>query len=140
MQETDRVLAALRASGKRLTNARKAIVGIVTTHDKPLSALDMQALLTRKKLSVNATTIYRELQFLEAEGIVKGVHFQDGVQRYERTSLPHHHHLVCLSCDAVEDVHMDRELSTIETRIRKAHRFDVESHSLEFYGRCHNCR
>ncbi len=131
-------IGQLKERGHRITAARKSIVELLTKNTKPLGALDVHRLLS-KKISINPTTVYRELQFLAEEGLLSTVQFHDGVQRYESASLPHHHHLVCLSCNEVEDVHVDHELSAVERTIEKTKRFTVERHSLEFYGKCGKC-
>lgn len=140
MHESDTILAALRADGNRITQARKAVVEIATTHHKPLSAADVQTLLQKRSLKANATTVYRELQFLAKQGVLSTVHFKDGIVRYELASLPHHHHVVCMACSSVEDVHMESDLKTIEKSIGKATGFAVKEHALEFYGTCRRCR
>ena len=140
MQSSRAILDALRGKGHRITLARSAVVELFVKIHKPLSAAQVQTLLKKKAVSPNATTVYRELQFLEKEGILSTVHFKDGVARYELSSLPHHHHLVCVSCDAVEDVHMEHDLHAVEKNIAKSTGFAVQEHALEFYGTCRRCR
>lgn len=130
----------LRADGHRITAGRKAVVELLTRHTKPLGALEVQTLLEAKKTPVNLTTAYRELQFLAEQGIVKTVQFNDGVQRYELSGLPHHHHLVCKSCKNVEDIAMEHDLARMEKTIARSKGFNVTEHALEFYGTCRNCR
>lgn len=132
-------LSSLRTRGRRITPVRGAIVELFHDHTSPLSAQDVARLLEKKSLKANTTTVYRELQFLLEEKILQTVHFKDGVQRYERTELPHHHHLVCLSCNGVEDIHMDHDLASVENKIKKEKKFDVLHHALEFYGTCRKC-
>jgi len=140
MIREDPIVAALRARKCRITPARRAIAGCFAARCKPLSAQDVCAALKRGRVRANLTTVYRELQFLAAQGMLKAVFLQDGVQRYERASLPHHHHLVCLGCGTIAGVDMEGDLSRLERAIARARAFLVERHSLEFYGRCRDCR
>ncbi len=135
----DDMIDTLKSRGFRMTNARKHIVGMFDDDCEPMSALDVSKRLKKKKIDANQTTVYRELAFLEEQGLLQSVSFQDGVQRYELASLPHHHHLVCVKCKAVEDVTMEDELHAIEKKITKNNRFTVLRHSLEFYGYCGKC-
>jgi len=139
MNHAETLIDGLRAKGFRITAARKAVIELLAKNTKPLGALDAHALLKKNKIAINPTTVYRELQFLAGRGILKTVQFQDGVQRYELSSLPHHHHFVCLTCNMVEDIHMDHELSAMEKNISKKKGISIERHSLEFYGRCGKC-
>ncbi len=134
------ILSNLSNGGHRITSARRAVTELMSKQTKPLSALDVHQLLEKKNISMNATTVYRELQFLTEQKILKTVQFHDGVQRYELSTLPHHHHLVCLSCNTVEDIEMNHELSSVEQTIAKTKKFAVERHSLEFYGQCAKCQ
>lgn len=140
MQKSDEILATLRTGGHRITTARKAVVTLFAKHHTPLSAADVLTLLNKASVKPNTTTVYRELQFLVEEDILSTIHFQDGVVRYELASLPHHHHLVCMSCSTVTDVHMESDLHAVEKKIAKSTGFSVAHHALEFYGTCKRCR
>jgi Fe2+ or Zn2+ uptake regulation protein len=135
----DQMIDLLKERGFRMTNARKHIVAMFDTDCEPMSALDVQRRLKKKKIDANQTTVYRELAFLEEQGLLQSVSFHDGVQRYELASLPHHHHMVCMKCKAVEDVTMEDELHAIEKKIAKKKQFTILRHSLEFYGFCKKC-
>jgi Fur family ferric uptake transcriptional regulator len=133
------ILTALKKNGHRITTARKSIIEAMLTMQKPCSALEMHAVLSEKGLTTNKVTVYRELGFLEREGVVHDVTFNDGVKRYELASEAHRHHLICTECKAIQDVEMDHDLDGIERKIRKEKSFTVRSHSLEFYGLCARC-
>ena len=137
----DEAIDALRADGHRMTAARMAIVDIVLTAGTPLSAQDVSVALAKRSVSANVTTVYRELEFLRERGLCVPVTFADGVQRYEPSDLGHHHHLVCVGCNAIQDIELPQEeLHAAEKRIEKSHGFTVLQHALEFYGRCGKLR
>ena len=133
------VLTALKEKGHRITTARAAIVQVFSGSDEPFSAADIYAILQKHQLRTNKVTVYREIAFLLAERVIHEVTFNDGVKRYEMTSGDHHHHLICTSCNAVQDVHMNNDLDAVEQLIEKKTSFKVQSHSLEFYGLCAKC-
>ncbi len=123
-----------------MTRARMAIVEIVLAAGTPMSAQDVCAALKKRAVSANVTTVYRELEFLREQGICVPVTLLDGVQRYESASLVHHHHLVCVECNAIHDVVLPHEeLHAAEKQIKKTHGFTVRQHALEFYGQCKKC-
>ncbi len=93
----------------------------------PISALDLL-----KKIKVNKTTIYRELDFLVDLGLVNEVDFGDRTKRYELKDLKHHHHLICLNCKKVADVNIKESFNVPKN-------FKVVRHNLEFFGYCQNC-
>lgn len=60
----DLTFSSLQDKGYRLTKARKQIIKIFSQATQPLSANQIEKKLIQSGLSVNKTTIYRELQFL----------------------------------------------------------------------------
>jgi len=141
VQGSASALEELKKAGHRMTAARTAIVDIVLSAGTPLSAQDVSTALVQRVVSANVTTVYRELDFLHEQGICVPVTFADGVQRYESAALGHHHHLVCIECNAIQDVELPHEeLHAAEKLIEKSHGFTVLQHALEFYGRCEKCR
>jgi Fur family ferric uptake transcriptional regulator len=113
---------------------RERLLKIFNNTRTPLSEAEL-----RIRLSVNKTTIYRALEQLKAESLIKEVNFSDGKMRFELSSLPHHHHLMCLDCHRIEDMVLKDELRSIEQTIAKDKKFQVKNHNLEFFGVCNQC-
>ncbi len=68
-----RKLAEVRCAekGERLTPARLAVYAEMLTHDRPLSAYELIALLEqRQKRKIAPLTVYRHLDFLTRTGLV----------------------------------------------------------------------
>ena len=136
-----KIINTLKSEGERITQAREQIVSIVVSSDKPLTAPEIQEKLEKAGVSVNKTTVYRELTFLVGKDLVSEVHLETGVKHYEMSDLPHHHHLVCNSCGDISELENDKlENSLEEAEENAAERgFRVDKHMLEFYGRCASC-
>lgn len=135
------VLTSLKSSGHRITRARAAIVDAVLSAGMPVSAHDVHASIAKVGTRANVTTVYRELEFLRDKGFVTPLTLADGVQRFEPADLGHHHHLVCLTCRGIQDVHVPHEqVHAAEQVIARTHGFTVVQHTLEFYGYCAACR
>jgi Fe2+ or Zn2+ uptake regulation protein len=129
----------MRADGHRLTKARMAILKLLQDKRKPLAASDMKSFLEKKDITVNKTTVYRELEFLTQEKYIDEVRLHDGRKYYEYVS-EHHHHLICITCHRVDDIVLENEFEKEEKRIESDIGFKVLNHSLEFFGVCANCR
>lgn len=134
------IIQQFKKKGYRITQSRDAILDIFSKSKKPLAADEIEDILTSKKVDVNTTTIYREIEFLLKEEIIKQIDFRDKKKRYEFSYLPHHHHLVCENCDAIQDVTLNNILHKEEKRISKENSFKIMDHSLEFYGLCKKCQ
>ena len=140
VRDVSGVLEELKAAKFRITAARKAVVEVVLSAGAPVSAQDVSAGLKKLGVAANVTTVYRELEFLRERGVLVPVTFVDGVQRYEPSDLGHHHHLVCVECNGIQDVVVAHDqVHAVEKDIEKRYKFTVVQHALEFYGRCAKC-
>ena len=133
------ILKRLRERGNRITKVRREMVALLVKAQAPLAALDILQVLEKKKLQVNKTTVYRELDFLGENNIVQEVEFGDKKKRYE-ISDKHHHHVVCVQCKRVEDVDLEKDLDMEERKIAKQKGYKIINHSLEFFGLCAKCK
>ena len=123
-----------------MTKTREAIVEIFALATTPISAAEVIETLGVKKLAVNKTTVYRELDFLEEQGIVREIDLLEGQKRYELHQPDHHHHhLVCRKCSNILCIDLPQDLDQLEARIAKQHKFKIEHHVLEFFGLCSKC-
>ena len=134
------ILAELADEGFRITKLRKAIIQLMTQLEKPFSIDEIRHLLKKQGIAVHRWSLYREMEFLTRFNVLSPVIFHDGVVRYEVVTGNHHHHLICLKCDLVEDVELKQELEEEERRIARKTKFQIIRHSLEFFGLCANCR
>jgi Fur family transcriptional regulator, ferric uptake regulator len=135
----DSIIHLLQGRGFRMTPIRRLFLETFRDSTQPISTYDLYTELTRQRLSCNRTTMYRELLFLEKQGVIKPVDFNDGVRRYEATADAHHHHFICTNCKTVFDVNLKHDLEIDEAEIEKMHGAKIASHSLEFFGLCKNC-
>ena len=139
-ENTESILSSLGGQGFRITRLRKAIVGIFAVNDLPISADELMELLRSGKTSFNRASVYREIAFLKERGVIQEIQFlHERVKRYELASLDHHHHLVCLRCNRVEDIIRENDLVDQERSILKSKGFKVTNHMLEFHGICRGC-
>lgn len=119
---------------------REDVVLILKNNPHPLTAEKILAKLKKKKPTLNKTTIYRALDTMLKNGKIREIQFSERKKRYEIENTPHHHHLVCTSCEAVENINMVADLIQEEKKIQKKTGFDIQKHTLEFFGICTNCQ
>jgi Fur family ferric uptake transcriptional regulator len=128
----------LRSAGHKVTPGRVAILEVLQSALKPLSTSDISK---RLKNSLDQVTIYRALEALSDSGMVRKVDFQHPHAHYEIVIKDdHHHHLICKTCGAVEDIeNLDAE-DFEKIALKKSKMFaSIRSHSLEFFGVCDKC-
>ena len=130
----------LRAKGRRLTRQRELIWETLTSEpEHHLSADDVVERVRGELPQVNASTIYRTLDLLVAEGLVLRTDLGGDRAYYEPSHEHAHHHLVCERCGAVEHLH-DEQLGDLRERILAGTGFVLGSGEITFFGLCARCR
>ncbi|OIP58405.1 MAG: hypothetical protein COZ29_01645 [Candidatus Moranbacteria bacterium CG_4_10_14_3_um_filter_45_9] len=141
MEYREEILTLLKAHHLRLTKIRRSLVDVLFQNEAPLSVQDILCKLRKIQLTVNKTTVYRALEQLQNIGIIGVVRLGDRKQYYELAFREHHHHLICLQCERVEDVDMNEDrLFAEEKKVSDERGFTILRHSLEFFGLCRRCQ
>jgi len=127
----------------RLTQIRKKIILFFKKQKKPISYDKIIDYLKKNSISFDRSTVFRNLNFLEKEGVIKKLNFGDGVSRYELVKEnDYHHHIVCLNCKKIvdfSDKDLDDLIRKIEIKFSKTKKFRIKSHQFDFFGYCQNC-
>ena len=131
----------IRASGKRMTRTRRAVLSVLEQSQYPLSPTELYAQLKKRKVAIDLVTVYRNLVTLKELGLVTQLELhQEGQVRYEmKEGRQHHHHIRCKSCGRIADLLLC-PLKKLTAVIEKETRFVVGDHSLEFSGWCPRCQ
>ena len=123
-----------------LASLEPCILTSLDDNKRPLSVFDLQKLLKAKKLAVNKTTVYRELNSLKKEGIILELQLKDNKRWYELASRDHHHHIICTECDRVEDFGECDLENLINKALKQAPDFaEITNHTVDFFGLCKSC-
>ena len=131
---------SLKAGGKKLTKARKAILAILEKTPLPITAAEVHERLRIADTPADLVTVYRNLSMLKDLGLVNQIGLQEGHMRYEVChGRAHHHHIQCRGCGEVIDL-MLCPLKKLTKLIEEQTRFSVDGHALEFFGWCPQCR
>ena len=131
-----------RAHGLSVTHQRLAIFALLASSREHPSAEQLHKAVQRRIPTLSLATVYKNLEALKAIGAVADVNPLHEQGRYE-AALPGtgagrpHHHLVCVSCKKVRDLH-DSELDRL--RVKNAQGFDVRAVRVQAEGLCPDCR
>lgn len=117
-----RIDKALHDRGLYKTHSRHRIFELFHD-DRPWSARQLE----KKLHDVARATIFRTLRLLLKEKAIKKIEGDDNHAYFERTGQPHHDHLTCDSCAAVEC------LPCPVPELKKKHILNVS-------GTCRTCR
>jgi len=137
---TPPTVVALRQRGRRVTAQRAAVWRtLTTTPDLHLSAQDVTERVRREMPHVNQSTVYRTLETLVAEGLVRLTDVGAGRALFEPSHEHRHHHLVCETCGMLTHAH-DDVLDGLAARLTETHGFALGSREITISGRCHSCQ
>lgn len=128
--KVETAVGKLRGRGYKGTPQRLAVL-------EALAAEQHQSIseLRERCPKVGMVTVYRTLDLLTEQGLVRRLDLGDG-PRYELAEN-HHHHMICESCGDVSEF---EECPLDPERLPADAAFEVSSHSVEVYGRCAICK
>jgi Fur family ferric uptake transcriptional regulator len=136
----------LRAHGRRVTKPRVVIVScLLEAGDGHLSA-DILLERVAARHDVHRATIYRTLDGLAADGLLRHVHLDRGLTAYHLITpppdlpapAPAHLHAQCGTCGTVVDLPAD-VLGDAAERIEQATGFRLDASHVALSGRCAAC-
>jgi Fur family ferric uptake transcriptional regulator len=141
MQTSDKkLLSALKQHAYKLTPQRRAILKVLSSSQEQCTPAEIYEKVRQEHSGIGLVTIYRMLQVLTELGLICEVHAGGNCRHYLiRRQLEHHHHLICSSCGAVVDF-ADCNLGRMEKRLARDTGFEIQTHLLEFLGRCRPCQ
>lgn len=124
------------------TRQRALILNFLKENSAHVSARDIINHLKEQGLSVGTATIYRTLDRLTEQGVIKKfvIDERSGAcyQFVHGAECNEHFHLKCIKCGAL--IHMDCEfIAEIEEHFFKEHGFTVSSGKTVIYGECARC-
>lgn len=130
-------------SGYR-TKQREAILRYLkSSSSKHVSIDDVLNFLRADGEKVGRTTIYRYMEKLTEEGILRKYFIEEGAgacYQYidQELGCEEHFHLKCLKCGKLIHVECDY-LSHIGAHILEEHEFQIDNTKTVFYGTCGEC-
>ena len=141
MEFTDKkLLSALKKHHYKLTPQRRAVLKVFSSSQEHLTPADVYQKVQPECPGIGLVTIYRLLQILTEMGLICEVHTGGNCRRYLlRRQTEHHHHLICSVCGSVLDF-TGCDLSELGKRLSRETGFVIETHLLEFLGRCQRCQ
>lgn len=144
MNKADALIDRLQKKGRRITDTRRVLLEILAAHSQPLSVPAVLAAMKKRHLTPNKTTIYRELEHLRTEGMIREVLIDGKVQHVELLSEDdHHHHLICTVCKCVEDIEppteIEKKINELTKLVQRTTSFRSISHAVDFFGVCKTC-
>jgi Fur family ferric uptake transcriptional regulator len=132
----------LNQEGFRLTQQRQKILAVLnaapTGHHMSAEAIYQHLAAAGENIGIS--TVYRALHLMVNMGLIRELDLAEGRKSYEVSTpaAPHHHHLVCVQCGAVQEFEAD---SINHVGLQETHRRGFGWLDCQFtvYGLCPAC-
>ena len=129
----------LRQNGYKITPQRRAVIRKIASSRDHLTPAAIYNKVRRDHPSIGLVTVYRTLEMLGRLGLVCELHAGGSCRSYTVSAADSHDHLICSECGEVIDF-SQYDLGELEQKLSRETSFAIESHLLEFTGRCKNCQ
>jgi Fur family ferric uptake transcriptional regulator len=130
--------ARLKAAGLRITQARLAILAVLSGRAQPTSIEHLHESVGAENCDL--VTVYRCMAAFEEIGLVRRAFFHNGTALYEiNLGQPTRYHVVCKDTDRVEELdpetasELRRAIEVVQEKLR-AKGYTEVSHIVEFFG------
>jgi len=139
MASYDPLKKALKKEGLRYTQQRQAVWDELSNTDEHRDAEEIYLALHNSALNVSRATVYRTIDVLVKNNMVRKLVLGDGRARYEhKIDSTHHDHLICVQCGKIEEF-MDEVIEDRQDKIVKALGFKLIRHIHQLFVICDDC-
>lgn len=125
-----------RINGLKLTPQRLAILEYLDGNKAHPSAEDIYDVVRKKYPMMSFATVYKTLETLKQKGSIQELTIDSERRRYDPDTTQHHH-LICVKCKKVFDIHTDLPVQIPDDAKEQ---FEVTGNHIEFYGICSVCK
>lgn len=125
----------------RYTSGRRHLVEVLTLAGQPMTLPD----IVEADPHLAQSSVYRNLDVLVRCGVIRRISGGGDHAHFELAEplLKHHHHLICISCGAIEDIHLDADVEHLVDQsladVASQSGFTPIHHSLDLHGHCADC-
>lgn len=129
----EKLILVLKKEGLRYTFQRQAVWDEIKSTEDHRDAEDIYQALRIKSISVSRATVYRTIDVLVKNKMVRKMDVGDGKSLYEPRLDDHHHdHMICLETGDIIEF-FDQELELLQDKIAKKYGYKVIRHVHQLF-------
>ena len=102
------------------------------------TAEQLYELIRREEPTVSLATVYRNLNLLAENGMVKKIEGLDGTAHFDHQTFDHYH-FICTKCNRVFDIPCDIAPDLAQD-VENRTGFRIASYDVSFRGTCKSCQ
>ena len=140
MSESNLLRKALKKEGLRYTQQRQLIWDELCSSEDHRDAEEIYLSLRKDGVNASRATVYRTIDVLVKNKLVRKLDLGDGKARYEnKMDSSHHDHLICVQCGKIEEF-MDDKIESRQDEIVKRFGFKMIRHIHQLFVLCDKCQ
>ena len=128
----ERLTAALRESGVRITRQRAALLAVIATSDDHPDAVELKSRAEADAPGISLSTVYRTLTALEEQGVIQRHQFEGAPARFEHAEMDHHDHMIDVDTGEVTEFFSDR-IERLQAELAAELGYEIVHHRMELY-------
>ena len=127
----------MSTSKPEITKRQEQILNELKKCTDELSGQELHRKLHNGEKTMGLTTVYRNLQALVKQGLIRSRHLPNGEVLYAPVERDIHH-LTCVSCGETTRL-QGCPVKTVDISKKVSNKFELLFHTLEYFGICQNC-
>ena len=136
MHNTDTLKRILHKENLRYTQQRQEVWDDICSTNEHRDAEDIYNSLRKRQTNVSRATVYRTIDVLVKNNLVRRLDLGDGRSRFEnKMGIAHHDHIVCLNCRKIVEF-MNEDIEEIQEQVAKEMGFEIVRHVHQLFGNC----
>jgi len=140
MTESNLLKKALKKEDLRYTQQRQLIWDELCSSEEHRDAEEIYLSLRKEGVNASRATVYRTIDVLVKNKLVRKLDLGDGKARYEnKIDSTHHDHLICVKCGKIEEF-MNDKIEAIQDDIVKSLGFKMIRHIHQLFVLCDKCQ
>ena len=129
----EKLILVLKKEGLRYTFQRQAVWDEIKSTEDHRDAEDIYQALRKKSIRVSRATVYRTIDVLVKNKMVRKMDVGDGKSLYEPRLDDHHHdHMICLETGDIIEF-FNQELELLQDKIAKKYGYKVIRHVHQLF-------
>lgn len=137
--ESNPLIAALQASGHRITRQRRVVLQVLEESREHLDAEGLYQKARQRAPGISMATIYRTVAVLKQMGLVAEYSLGEEHGHFEAVPEIPHYHFTCLGCGQVVEFDAPQVAEAVEA-LESREGLEVRDIHFSLTGYCARCR